>query len=546
MKKILLGFIFLFAAFHASDSQEVYKFRLLLTDKNGSGYSVGRPDEFLSDKALAGRLKYGIPIDESDLPVSEAYLSELRQQGVRIVCSSKWMNSVVIACSDSLAGIGLKNLPFVDSVKVVWKNKAATLKSLNIDPTSAVKSEMNATSVNFTEDDDYYGKAATQIKMHNGDLLHNAGYKGSGMTIAVIDAGFRKANTIDGLKNSIVGEKDFVVPDGDVYAADISDHGIKVLSTMAANIPNTMVGTAPEASYWLLRSEDVSSEFPVEEDYWAAAAEFADSIGVNIINSSLGYTTFDYPTASYTKDQLDGKTAFISQAANYAARKGILVCNSAGNSGSAGWRLVNCPGDAENILTVGSVTKDSIKAASSSVGPTADGRIKPEVVAMGASACVLDESGNVAFSSGTSFASPIMAGLAACLWQALPELSNTELIDLLEKYASQSDMPDYDYGYGIPDVFKAYLEQGSQIKISQKNINKPTIFMTSSGMLCIRNLSSAFGNYSVIIYNTCGNALYRRTSIAENGTFDVSSLQKGVYLVAIQGKDESYTCKVVK
>jgi len=598
MRKIFI--IFSLCLANTIQSQDTYKFRLLLTDKEGSEYSVERPEEFLSERALARRAKYAIPIDITDLPVSKTYLNLLLQQpGITLVNQSKWMNSVVISCNDSLSGVHLKNLPFVDSVKVVWKRKAGSrsedagqkhvitnvvVQSAKTNPNnkhgtgqwiasflamtgaqhgwipqvsprletrgsvtetlsfSGIMAVDNAANVDSGNDDDYYGRADNQIKLHNGDWLHGAGYKGAGIMIAVIDAGFKNANNIQGLNQSIIGDKDFVMPGGNVYAGDMSNHGTMVLATMAANIPGTMVGTAPEATYWLLRSEDISSEYPVEEDYWAAAAEFADSVGVDVMNTSLGYSDFDFPAMSYTKNQLDGKTAFISQASHIAAQKGILACVSAGNSGAGAWRLINFPGDAENVLTVGSVNKDGVIAPSSSVGPTADQRIKPNLTAMGVSACVLNESGDVAFSSGTSFASPIMAGLGACLLQAFPNYSNTDIIRLLEKSASQSDMPDYDYGYGIADVYKAYLTGKSSVeRMSDKT---PVLFVSPFGMLSVCNLPGSTEKYTVTVHNACGELLCKK--IPAGGSIDVSSLQQGVYLVTVQGGGVVHSCKIVK
>ena len=545
MRKFLIGFILCFTSIGAINAQDMYKFRLLLTDKAGSEYSVERPEEFLSERALARRAKYAIPIDKTDLPVSKTYLDLLLQQpGITLVNQSKWMNSVVISCKDSLAGINLKNLPFVDSVKVVWKKNDASRSSKSGTASfSGIMTVDNAVNMDSANDDDYYGRADNQIKLHNGDLLHDAGYKGAGIMIAVIDAGFKNVNNIQGLNQSIIGEKDFVVPGGNVYAGDMSNHGTMVLATMAANIPGTMVGTAPEASYWLLRSEDISSEYPVEEDYWAAAAEFADSVGVDVINISLGYSSFDEPAVSYTKEQLDGKTAYISQASEIAGQKGILACVSAGNEGNKDWRLISCPGDAKNVLTVGSVNKDGVIAPSSSVGPTADRRIKPNVTAMGVSACVLNTSGEVVFSSGTSFASPIMAGLAACLLQAFPDYTNTKIIDLLEKSASQSDMPDYDYGYGIPDVYKAYLTGISGVERTS-NKSTPALFVNPFGMLCIYNLPTSTEKYTVTIHNAYGDLLCEK--ISAGGSMDISSLKRGIYLVSVQGGCVAYTSKIVK
>lgn len=225
---------------------------------------------------------------------------------------------------------------------------------------------------------------------------------------------------------------------------------------MAANMPGIMVGTAPKASYLLIKSEDSDSEYPIEEDYWAAAVEYADSVGVDVISSSLGYFAFDADELSYDQSALDGKSSLISQAAHIAAQKGILMFCSAGNEGNGSWGKITFPSDASDILTVGSITEDKKKSIFSSVGFTADYRVKPDVVALGSGSCVIDPQGNVRYASGTSFATPILAGLGVCLWQALPELSNKEVIALLQQVSSQFKQPDAELGYGIPNIYKAY------------------------------------------------------------------------------------------
>ena len=291
--------------------------------------------------------------------------------------------------------------------------------------------------------------------MSHADRLHEAGFKGQGMTIAVIDAGFHNVDKIEAMKNiNILGTRDFVNPEADIYAE--SSHGMSVLSCMAMNQPNVMIGTAPEASYWLLRSEDEYSENLVEQDYWAAAIEFADSVGVDLVNTSLGYYSFDDPTKNYRYRDLNGHYALMSREAAKAADKGIVVVCSAGNSGSGSWKKITPPGDAENVITVGAVNKYGVLAPFSSVGNTADGRVKPDVVAVGLGSDVMGTDGNLRHANGTSFSSPIMCGMVACLWQACPELTAKEIIELVRRSGDRAVFPDTIYGYGIPDLWKAY------------------------------------------------------------------------------------------
>ena len=307
----------------------------------------------------------------------------------------------------------------------------------------------------WKKQDDYYGMGAEQIKIHHGDSLHLAGFKGKGIQIAVIDAGFYNVDAMKIFKNTtILGTHDFVNPSSDIYGEH--NHGMKVLSCMAVNTPHVMVGTAPEASYWLVRSEDNDTEQPVEEDNWAAAVEFADSVGVDIVNTSLGYYSFDDPIDNYTYRQLDGHTSLMAASASYAAKKGLLVVCSAGNSGMDEWKKITPPADAEDILTIGAIDNMGLNAAFSSIGNTADGRIKPDVMAMGVHSAVIGVDGGTAFANGTSFASPIFCGLVACLWQACPWLTVRQLIQVVHEASDRNAYPDNIYGYGVTDMWKAY------------------------------------------------------------------------------------------
>ncbi len=340
----------------------------------------------------------------------------------------------------------------MDSVKCVWAGVDRLVRP----------EERPDTSRFLTPDvplENLYGYAESQIKMLNGIKLHQAGYRGKGVRVAVIDAGFMNVDRLavfDSL--NVIGTRNFVFPGADVYRED--DHGTKVLSCMAANLPGVMIGTAPEASYLLLKSEDSRAEFPIEEDYWAAAAEYADSVGVDVITSSLGYFEFDTDDSLYyTQNDLDGRTAFISRAASAAAKCGLMLFCSAGNEGGSKWGKITFPSDSPDLLTVGSVTEERAKSEFSSVGFTADYRIKPDVVALGTMACVVDPTGNIRYSNGTSFSTPILAGLGVCLVQAFPWIRNRDLITLLQETAHLHRQPDAELGYGIPDVYKAYKKE---------------------------------------------------------------------------------------
>jgi subtilisin family serine protease len=315
----------------------------------------------------------------------------------------------------------------------------------------------------------FYGNADVQIEMLNGDKLHNMGFQGQGVIVAVLDAGFYHADQIaffDSLRNSgrLLGTHDFV--QGGTSVFEDNSHGLSVLSTMAGYVPGVFVGTAPKASYWLLRTEDADSENLIEEDNWVRGAEFADSVGAQIINSSLGYTVFDDSTASHNYSDLNGNTTRISIGADIAASKGILVINSAGNSGADPWKYVGAPADADSVLSIGAVDAERNYASFSSQGPTFDGRIKPNVSAMGELSWVINSSGLPGKSNGTSFSSPILAGMAACLWQAHPEAKSMEVFKAIEQSADQYATPDEKKGFGIPDFLIAHSIL-SQLKLNK-------------------------------------------------------------------------------
>lgn len=446
--KYLLGMFFccLVAGLSAA---EQYRFRVYLKDKGKSGYTVEQPEAFLSRQAIERRERQQIAVTPVDLPISQEYIRRLTATGAHPVVQSKWMDTVVVESADSTVAERLSRLPMVDSVKWVWKGRL-------VPPAEDTEGEERLVPVDKPLREPY-GHAHNQIRMLNGIKLHKSGFRGAGMRVAVIDAGFKHVDRMavfDSLR--LLGTHNVLSPGKSVFAGD--DHGTKVLSCLAANLPGVMIGTAPEASYLLLKSEDSDSEYPVEEDYWIAAVEYADSVGVDIISSSLGYFEFDAKELSYKLSDLDGQTALISRAATLAAERGILLFCSAGNEGNhwSGWGKITFPADAKGICTVGAVDEKKRISDFSSVGYAADGRVKPDVVALGTGSCVTGSDGNIHYLNGTSFATPILAGLGVCLWQALPTLDNRSLIRLLQCYASQYKRPDKAFGYGIPDVYKAY------------------------------------------------------------------------------------------
>ena len=456
MRKLISFLAIALLATGASAQQDTLKYRISLKDKAATEYSLKKPEKYLSAKAIERRRKQNLPIDSTDLPVCRKYIDEIRKQGVKIVVTGKWDNFVTVSCNDTTLIDRIAALPFVLSTEKVWISPSAGKPSMATERDSV----LNQPTIH---PDSIYGRAIAQIQMSNGDKLHEAGFKGQGMTIAVIDAGFHNVDKITAMQNiRILGTKDFVNQQADIFAE--SSHGMSVLSCIGMNRPDIMTGTAPEASFWLLRSEDEYSEHLVEQDYWSAAVEFADSVGVDVINTSLGYYSFDDKSKNYKYRDLDGRHALMSRQASHIADKGMILVCSAGNSGAGSWKKITPPGDADNVLTVGAIDKRAVLATFSSVGNTADHRVKPDVVAVGVGSDVIRTDGNQGRANGTSFSSPIMCGMVTCLWQACPTLTAKEVIELVRRSGDRAGFPDNIYGYGVPDMWKAYNDYKSNNK----------------------------------------------------------------------------------
>lgn len=464
MKKVYLLLVLTLISIVSISQVAPDKFVVYFTDKDNSPYSINDPQEFLSQKAIDRRDKFNIAIVENDLPVNPQYLASVAETGVTMLNPSKWLNCVTIFTTDLDAINTINAFSFVESVEKGGNSNAnedlSTEKSFFANEWISQIPDAGLYK-DFAEGESYdYGAATNQIEMLNGDLLHDMGFAGQEMTIAVLDAGFLNVDEIEAfdslwMKGQILGTRDFVNP----YNPDIFDshyHGCMVLSTMGANQPGEIVGTAPEADYWLLRSEDGATEYLIEEYNWVSAAEFADSAGADVINSSLGYTTFDDPSQDHSYDDMNGNTAPITIGADIAASKGMIVVNSAGNSGNDSWFYIGAPADGDSVFTIGAVDGSGNLAGFSSHGPTSDGRIKPNVMAQGQGSAIIDPySGQVGFGSGTSFASPITAGMVACLWQAHPDKRNTEIMEAIQSVGNYANNPNNDMGWGIPDYMLA-------------------------------------------------------------------------------------------
>ena len=507
MKKKWIFFLFaLLTGLILSGQNQPNTYWVKLTDKKGTSYQIDRPEKFLSQRAINRRIKQHIAIDETDLPVSPVYLDSLRKLGLEVVHNSKWLNGATVRTSDTALIRKIAALPFVTSVQLT--RPANVLKS------AKSKFNRNVSDENFDPDD--YGTALGQLTQLKGQYLHNLGYRGKGIHVAVLDAGFLNVNqhaAFDSLrlKNRLLGTRDFVNPKSNIYQED--RHGLSVLSCMAGKLPGKLVGTAPDASYYLFRTEQDTSEYLVEEDNWVAAAELADSLGVDVINSSLGYTVFDDPAMNHTYADLNGKTTRVTQGANMAFRKGILVFSSAGNEGAVSnpWKWIVAPSDGENVIAAGAVDKNGARAYFSSYGPAYGGAIKPNVVATGLFTYVVTRDGSMGYDSGTSFSSPVLAGMAACLLQANPGANVKQIKNAIEQSAHQHGNPDSILGYGIPDFEKAdnYLKVNiaNNLKAQKEWIVSPNPF---SDYLLIQNMNPVSADNCLIsIYNLQGILLWK-------------------------------------
>lgn len=462
MNRLFLSCLFFFitAQFAAVFSQKppaLKKYWVELTDKNNSPYCLCRPEEFLSARTLDRRALAGIPVEENDLPVNPAYLDGLRAKGALVHNTSRWLNAATVI-ADSATAAGLSGLAFVKKISYLGphiriKNAPDRLPKKRT-PLTEVPQVKGSNSV--------WGYAGRQNSLLGLDLLHAAGNRGEGIWIAVMDGGFSNADTVAlfdsvALDHRLFQGRDFVERDGAVYES--AAHGTSVLGVMAGNIPGWFVGGAPDATYFLLKTEDTGGEFPVEEANWIAGVEWADSMGIDLVNASLGYTQFNDTTLGHWYRELDGRTAIGSRGAAIAATKGMIICNSAGNEGDGPWRYIGVPADAPGLIAVGAVDLDGRRAEFSSQGPTADGRIKPDLSAPGAP--VISTAGRGAeldLAFGTSLASPMLCGGLAALWSANRDKTANEILKTVLANADQSNRPDNLKGYGIPDLDRAWLQ----------------------------------------------------------------------------------------
>lgn len=557
-KRLFLLFSnFIFFSFVCFSQIAPSRYVIFFTDKNGNPYSISSPEEFLSQRAIDRRLAQNISITENDLPVNPDYVDAVVATGVQLLNRSKWFNAVTIRATAQSQLDDIAALPFVAQISTAGFLQIPTEDFYNKFETETENQFLKTSVASPKISNADYGSALNQIDMIGGIGLHEAGFRGQDVLIAVLDAGFSNTDILsafDSLRNEnrIIATKDFVDGGNNIYGH--SSHGTMVLSTMAANIPGVYIGTAPKASYLLLRSEEAASEYIIEEYNWASAAEFADSAGADIINSSLGYTDFNDPLQNHTYSDMDGNTTPVTIAADIAASKGILVVNSAGNQGGSSWFYISAPADGDSVLAVGAVDPNGDYVNFSSKGPSSDGRIKPNVTAQGKDAAIISAStGDAITGNGTSFSSPIIAGMSACLWQANPTLTNMQLLHAIEQSAHQYNNPDSLMGYGIPNFSIANLILSNRLPSDLTKDELLTVFPSPFENDVTGIFYSALDQpVEVRLTSADGKILFFKEAFCRKNTssaFYLSStlnLLQGVYIFSVTTPDKVYHRKVLK
>jgi len=558
MKNLLL--IVSAIIFSVSLFAQQQKHVVFLTDKDNNPYSLSDPLAFLTQRSIDRRTKANIPLDFKDLPVTPSYVSQIAATGALVVYSLKWFNAVVINANDPAIIQAIAALPFVDHIDQVLMDtppgttgKPGTQLTGEIPPYTLYKAGPLATvkSSNVLN----YGQAYNQAHMIAVDGLHNLGFTGQGMMIAILDAGFYHVDQIPAfdslwMNNRILGTRDFNVPGSNVFGDDMHTHGTSVLSTMGANLPGEIVGTAPDATFWLIHTEVGEYEALIEEYNWAGGAEFADSLGADVINSSLGYTQFDNPVFNHTYADMNGNTTPVTRAADLATSRGIMVVNSAGNEGGSLWQYIGAPADGDSVFSLGAVDASGFYASFSSTGPTSDGRIKPDVMAQGQGTTVVSGWGWVVQGSGTSFSSPVMAGALACLWQSVQGFTAEQIRTAVRSTASRASSPDSLYGWGIPNLMNAMtlLSTAENKSITRNQFDLyPVPFSTAPNLTGKLNVNETT---SVEVLSVTGQLLssrtFRFTGSSTVKLDDFNAFPSGIYFLRISTGTARQIIRAVK
>lgn len=523
-------------------SQGQAKYFVYLKDKAGSAELA--PETFLSERSLGRRANQNIALTDEDLPVSAAYVTEIRAAGFRIIGKSKWLNAVLVEGQPS----GLNTLKSLSCVKNI-EGDADIRGDISLGQYARLRSKFDSPVTPID-----YGGSATQIRMLGADTMHANGYRGEGVLIAVMDAGFPRVNTADAFVHLRNGNKirhtyNYVYETPDVYRDN--SHGTNVLSIIAGYLPGRLSGTAPEAEVALYITEDALSanESRIEEVYWVLAAEHADSLGADVLNTSLGYSEFTDPIQDYTYEQMDGKTTIIARGADYASRTGMIVVNSAGNEGNGEWRYISTPADAEYVIAVGAVNANRQKTGFSSFGPSADGRIKPEVCAMGQSTVYSNTGSSVSAGNGTSYSGPLIAGFIAGLRQQFPTLTALQLREVLIRSADRFNTPDDAYGYGIPSYSKALAVAHSNYGVVlEKEPEEMHLLTYPNPLSSVQELSVRIGgrilpdSQKITVIDSRGRVI--RSGI-EKARLNLQELEDGLYHITVPYSGKIYSDKLV-
>ena len=513
---------------------------IYFTDKPNVSNALANPITILTQKAIDRKQNHSVIIDERDVPVNETYISDLKtQSGITVLAKSKWFNAVHVRGTEADIN-ALIPLEYIDSIDFANSILNSLSRSVTIQDKTAIENK-NATFI--------YGDTQNQVEMINADNLHVADYTGEGITIAVMDSGFPNVNTMGAFQRlrangDLLNGYDFVNRNADVYANTASSHGTRVLSTMAGFIQDEFVGTAPDASYYLFLTEETGSENPVEESYWVEAAERADSLGVDMINTSLGYRVFDNSNYDYSPADMNGQTAFITKGASIAVEKGILVVVSAGNSGATAWQTVGAPADSPDVLSIGGVDANGDYVSFSSQGGAAQVDYqKPDVVARAGNAFVIDENNSITQNNGTSFSGPILCGGIAALWQAISNAKPTEVMDYVRQSASQFTSPDDLLGYGIPDLD---LARSIALSLDENGIEDFSFYPNPVNSQLSLRIPSTLSEVEVSIYNQLGQEVLNQLIVEDSKIINVSELTTGIYLLELQSETISKIFKFIK
>jgi serine protease AprX len=524
-KSVLILFFFIFGIAQSQEDAWVY-----FTDKPNAAFYLANPLEMLSQRAIDRRLNQNISLDINDVPIEQSYIDLVaNSQGIIVMAQSKWLNCVhVRGTIQDVQELALLNC--VSHIQFANRSLNSRQQFSNVG--------QNNNKVLDTQITYEYGNSFTQINMHNGQLLHEENHTGAGKIIAILDSGFPNVNLVSPFSRimsngQILGGYNFIDRNNNYFSR--GSHGTLVLSTIAGFVETQLIGTAPDASFYLFITEDDTSENPVEESYWVEAAEMADYYGVDVINTSLGYFAYENNAYSYSYEDMDGATAFISKGLEIAFSRGMICVTSAGNSGNSSNPNISAPADAEHSLTVGSVRSDLSLSSFSSIGPSFDGRIKPDVMALGSSATVAGTNGLVGVASGTSFSSPIIAGLVSCLWQAIPWATNQQILDLVKQSSDRYVNPNNQFGYGIPDFNLALLNSSSA------TLNNKTSFLVYPNPID-NSFYISFPNDITTATIECYTALGQKIlekKIVSTTEISSSNWQKGIYFYTIKGTNYS-------